>query len=183
MKKVIKACVVLLILSILLSCGQDGKDGKAFIRFTWISGVNSYVDSNPDTPSSIYSDTYYETDPGDYVYEYYWQDNSGNNWLFEGWYTITINHGEEGGLFTDGEDGEDKHFHLHLSGFSDKYSQSNDIEKQNKEEMNKIVLSADSGIDLSNYQKIHVKDMKTETYYSGNSKMVVTKKMFRLIKK
>ncbi|MDO9577761.1 MAG: hypothetical protein Q7J16_07745 [Candidatus Cloacimonadales bacterium] len=176
MKKLI---ILVFGIMLIMGCGADGKDGKAYLRITWDWYVDSFYDNNPDTPYNVYEDTYYETDPGSYTYSYDCSDGLGNYWSYSGTYTITIDKGEKGGLFTAGEDGEDSYFYLDLTGYASRdNSNDNSTSKSKKTELNR-----DNEINLSLYEKIKISDMKSETFYSGNYRMDVSKQMYQLKKK
>ena len=179
MKKMI---ILLFILGLMIGCGTDGKDGKAYLRITWDWYVDTFEDNNPDTPYIVNENTNYETDPGSYFYEYHCSDGLGNYWYYTGTYTITIEEGEEGGLFTDGEDGDDNYFTLNLTGFarsSFANGRNNSIDKSKK----KVELNRDCEINLSLYEKIKFNDIVSETFHTRNYRMDITKQMFLLKKK
>ena len=105
----------LLFLSVfIVSCGEDGKDGSAYIAFDWSSAVSSYSDNNTSTPSIVYRNQNYQTSPGSYSCTWY-AETSTSSVLWRGTYTITINKGAKGEFLTNGENGSDKYFKLYLS--------------------------------------------------------------------
>jgi hypothetical protein len=170
-----KLLILLFALVIMAGCGEDGKDGKAFIRINWDWYVDSFSDNNYDTPSTVSENTYYETSPGTYSYDYDCSDGQGNYWWYTGTYTITIEEGEEAGLFTDGEDGEDSYFTLSLTGFAPSKNTENKVKK--------AILSSDDKIDLSDFNKIKYGSEDFLTFVSGKYRMDITKQMYKLKKK
>ena len=174
--KMKKLFVFVFVIILLIGCGKDGEDGNAFLSFTWDWYVDSYIDNNPDVSYTITEYIDYHINPGRYSYEYYCSDGAGNYWEYEGTYTIEINKGKDGGFITDGDDGEDNYYRMSLSGTGTSFNLRKQAEK-------KSTLLQKSEIDLSLYQKIQVGDIEQEIFYSENGRMIVTKQMFRLIKK
>lgn len=167
--------LTLLVLTLFLSCGKDGKDGRAFLSFTWDYYVDSYTDNNPDVPYGISEYEEYRTDPGRFSYDFYCSDGYGNYWGYEGTYTIEINRGSDGGFITDGEDGDDNHYRMNLTGDGPSLY-------LNKKQGKKLMLFKRPEIDLSLYRKIRIGEPTKETFYSESGQMVVTKQMFQLKK-
>ena len=106
--------LALLILFVVVQCGQDGKDGDAFLAFDWGITPDWYWDDNDDVPATIYRLDDYEVAPGTYDFAYGITDWDDTYYEWEGTYTITINKGKKGGLITDGKDGKDKYYTLYL---------------------------------------------------------------------
>lgn len=104
--------VLLLSVLALVGCGDDGRDGSAYLAFDWVATPVSYTDDNPRVPSTIFAGVYYLCIPGTYLFLYEAWDNS----IWAGTYTLAINQGEDGGLFfwSDGDDGRDNYFELGL---------------------------------------------------------------------
>jgi len=111
LKKVFIVFFAIAFTTILISCGEDGSDGDAFIGFNWV-GTVWYSDNIPSTPSKPEYGEWYNTQPGKYTLNYYHELNPGIDWELT--FTISINKGTEGGLITDGEDGDDKYFEIGL---------------------------------------------------------------------
>ena len=99
--------------TLILGCkgqdGMDGMDGDSFVAFWFITPL-SYATDDPNIPSIIYSQTYYQTYPGTYSFAYEAWD--GSVWTFN--YTISIDEGEPGEkgepgdlFWQDGQDGQD----------------------------------------------------------------------------
>lgn len=101
---------------LLMACGKDGKPGDVYIRFTW-TGNQPYIFStnNVAIPSVFYYSTYYITEPG--TYTLYYETFYGANFWFNGGYTLTSKPGEEGGIFKDGDDGEDSYFSINCDPY------------------------------------------------------------------
>ena len=103
MKKAIRSMVVrfgfasLLLIGLLVSVGCKGKDGKSYQAYYWASTPQYFSDSNPSTPSTVYSGSYYRTDSGTYYLGYI----AWNGSAYYGYYTITRN---EGKTLQDGDD-------------------------------------------------------------------------------
>lgn len=171
------------ILAILLAfftfsgCGEDGQPGQAYISFTWDWYVDSYDDSNSDTPSWISEYQDYNTSSGTYSYRYDCSDGIGNFWYWYGTYTIYKNPGEEASWFSDGEDGADNRFRFGLYGSGpDFYLMKPDINKVKLESL------TESNIDMSKYNAIPVGEEIKETIYSTNNryKMEITRQRYNL---
>ena len=157
-------------------CAKDGENGKAFLSFTWDAYVDYYWDDNSNIPTPIYSYTEYEVGAGTYNYEYGCSDGAGNYWGFEGTYQITVNPGESGSLFTDGENGDDSYFTFGLYGGGPWFY---------KEDTTKILSpSLFKSIKNSNeYTKEYVGEKEVTVQNSGNRQMIINKQMYKLIKR
>ncbi len=107
--------VLFSILLFIISCGQDGDDGEAFIAFNWSTTPEWYWDDNTSVPGTISKNRNYNTNPGtyDFSYEIYdsWNDVF---WIYNGTYIITIDKGKKGTFLVDGPDGADNYFKLYL---------------------------------------------------------------------
>jgi hypothetical protein len=171
--KIIKTIAPILFV-ILVSCGQDGQDGDAFIKFTWDWYVDTYEDTNSDTPSTLYENTYYETDPGSYSFEYWCSDGMGDVWYYTGNYTIRINVGEKGGFLSAGDDGEDNHYHMELTGDGADL----DLLKSGKEK--KSFLNANNTINREDYEIISREKCKEVTIQFGNYQVIIEKTRFNV---
>lgn len=112
MKKIpIFFILIISILPILIcACGEDGDDGTSYIAIDWVSTPQSYWDDNPGIPYTFYAGQYYESSAGSYDFEYTAWDGS----FWYGNYKITVDKGEDGELFSNGSDGEDRYFELWL---------------------------------------------------------------------
>lgn len=171
-----KHYLIYLFILFLFSCGKDGSDGIAYLSFTWDLYVDSYSDNCSDVPSTIYEGEDYRVKPGKYSFEYYCSDGDGNNWSYEGNFTININEGEEGGFFKDGDDGKDNYYTLNLSGSGSSFN----LRNSGKE---KLLYLDPPDLDLSVYFKIPVGEAETEVLFSNGGEMIVTRQMFQLVKK
>ena len=164
----------------ILGCGKDGEEGKAFLSFTWDNTARFYDDDNgatpEDTEQGILPNTNYETAAGSYDFAYVWTYDDIDYYVSEGTYDITVNAGETGGLISDGANGEDNYFTLGL------YADGEYEFGLNKGMASKLYLNSNT-IDMSNYNKIPVGEMTTETYKSANGFMIVKKQMYKLILK
>jgi hypothetical protein len=109
MKNIIYSCILIILI---ISCGKDGSDGKAYLALSWVS-INS-IGGFDQLPYSIENDQYYEHSPGSYSGWYVSWDDS--YWTVS--YTLEINYGEEASGFIDGDDGMDNYYTLllHSSG-------------------------------------------------------------------
>lgn len=135
---------------LLLGCTKDGMDGRAFLSYSWTSGVYYWTDSNPRIPNVVIRNQDYEVSPGTYSCYYEWYDGTGTTyywWRFS--YTVTINPGGEKTLFSDGEDGSDKFFHIYLSSNGPSLSGFGKVDAENKDD---IELMKQSPKDLSKYK-------------------------------
>ncbi|MBN2833360.1 MAG: hypothetical protein JXR48_00180 [Candidatus Delongbacteria bacterium] len=103
--KFVESVLLLLGLLLLISCGKDGSDGNVYCAVYLGYGVYGYYDNNPGIPSTFYNGEYYKSSAGTYDFGY--EDDYKYYW---GTYTLTQNEGEAGGVFTDGDDGEDTYF-------------------------------------------------------------------------
>ncbi len=104
-----KVCVTVLIsISIFLTgcIGSRGDDGETFVRIDYhLMRPSEFNDNNAGTPNTVSYGTWYESEPGEYSFNYIL-----NQIYYESTYIITVNEGGEGGLFWQkGEDGADKY--------------------------------------------------------------------------
>ena len=162
----------------IMGCGKDGEEGKAFLSFTWDNSARAYDDNNSATPeeTGIYPNTNYETPAGSYAFEYIWTLDDIDYNLTEGTYTITVNAGESGGLISDGASGEDNYFTLGLYAYGEwEFG-------LNKNSASKSYLNSNT-LDMTQYNKVAVGEMTTETYESANGFMIVKRQMYKLILK
>ena len=109
--------------------GADGADGDVYIAYSWVGTLWAFWTDNPDIPTIVFNDTYYQTAAGTYSFSYQSWDFS----IWNGNYTIVANEGEpgepgeigeKGSAFwqagkdgrdgADGADGEDNYFLLGL---------------------------------------------------------------------
>ncbi|MFW5695051.1 MAG: hypothetical protein ACOCYB_07775 [Alkalispirochaeta sp.] len=95
---------------LLAGCGADGSDGDSFIAYSWVSGPITFYTEDPafEGQEAIYNESYVNAVPGTWYMEY--QAWDGSQWWAE--YEIYLDEGEDGGLFTDGDDGVDLYFEL-----------------------------------------------------------------------
>jgi len=117
-KRIIVLFSILFIIFLFVNCGQQGKDGKAYVTFDWDDNFVCFTNDNIDIPNKLVKNYVYESLPGTYNYRYYYKYYTNNAYIekvYKGKYTIEINKGEPGGFFTDGEDGLDKYYNIFLS--------------------------------------------------------------------
>jgi hypothetical protein len=118
-RRMIRILLLLLTAGVFVSCdsfmGEDGKDGQAFIAYSWAVGPIMFYTEDPafEDREYISNGVYEETEPGTYYFEYIAWDDS----YWYGEYTIYINEGTAGGFLTDGIDGEDIYFELACYSF------------------------------------------------------------------
>ncbi len=95
---------------LLAGCGANGEDGDSFIAYSWVSGPITFYTEDPafEGQDAIYNESYVSAVPGTWYMEY--QAWDGSQWWAE--YEIYLDEGEDGGLFTDGDDGVDLYFEL-----------------------------------------------------------------------
>ncbi len=70
--------VIIISIFLLLGCTEDGKDGEAYLSYSWTSDVYNWTDSNPRIPSQVYRNQDYQVSPGTYYCYYEW------------WYTASV---------------------------------------------------------------------------------------------
>ena len=110
-----KIILGLLILIINTSCGRDGKDGEAYLRFRSILTPLSFHIENPDIPIDFQYDVYYKTHPGSYPFTYTDHNDTIHPRPGEfGVVDIVVDSGESGALFSAGSDGDDIYIDLIL---------------------------------------------------------------------
>lgn len=173
--------IILVSMFLFIGCGRDGKDGEAYLSFTWAWEVDTYTDDNPAIPYVIVEKTEYQVNIGTYSYSCNCSDGAGEYWGYEGTYKITIHEGKSGGFITDGDNGKDNHYKLSLF---DSWGMCRILPKTiNTNKCKKNKLMRDSGIDLSLYTKIKVGEVKTEIFESENGRMIVTQQKFLWVKK
>lgn len=114
--RLVLAQCALLAFCLFLSGCRDGEDGHAYLTLDWDWYVDAYTDDNPGLPPTIDRRATYRVQPGTYYFSFDCSDGLGNYWGYNGAYTITINKGSKGGLFSAGDDGADRYFTLWLSG-------------------------------------------------------------------
>lgn len=116
-KKVITITILVCLCIFFASCslfmGSDGKDGEVFLSIDWIEQPEYYTDSNPAIPNNFQRGFSYKTEPGDYNFEYAFEDGYG----WEGIYTIReAEPGESGSFFrNDDSDGKDAFYSIVLT--------------------------------------------------------------------
>ena len=172
-----KLLLLLVAVTLFVSCGQDGQDGDVFIRFDWDWYVDAFEDDNPATPSSISKNVDYLTEPGKYTFTF-WCSDFYDEWTWEGTYTLTANEGETASLFADGADGEDKYFLLNMEGLTGASLTLTDIVKEDLHFLKSKPASYNE-----EYVKTPVGEVIEEVFYSKDAKMVVKKQKFMLKKK
>jgi len=175
MKKMLLIFAALFSFIFMLGCGEDGQPGQAYLSFDWDYYVDWYEDNNSNVPYTIYPNTDYNVEPGTYSYEYGCSDGYGNVWGFYGTYTITVNPGEEGSMFSDGNDGADKFYEFILTGYGP-YMQKLSADKVKKQFLNQEYN--DSGFEKSN-----VGEVETTTIQYKYGTIVITRQAVQWIKK
>lgn len=122
--KKISVSIVLLVL--LFSCGVDGDDGTSYVAYSWVGSLQYIYSEDPAFGSIVYNGEYEVASAGTYYMEYIAWDGSGY-WVE---YTITVEEGEEAGLFTDGEDGDDLYFDIFLASYGPQIYTSSDRDSE-----------------------------------------------------
>ncbi len=110
-----KIIVFLLILILNIGCGSDGNDGDVFVRFRAVLEPTNFIIDNSDIPIDFEYDVYYKTRAGSYPFSYV--DHNGVQHPLPGEYgvlEIIADSGQEGGLFSSGDDGQDLYIDLIL---------------------------------------------------------------------
>ena len=100
-----------------LGCGNDGSDGEVFLRVRAVLDETPLTATinNPDVPPDFAYDIFYKTSPGTYSFIY--TDHNGLAHPQAGEYSfveVIKDIGQEGGVFTDGEDGDNVYIDLWL---------------------------------------------------------------------
>jgi hypothetical protein len=94
---------------LLIGCSEPGVDGTSYVAIDWEATPQAI--SFPSFPSTVYAGEYVQHSAGNHqgeyldYYGYYWESN----------YSVTVDEGTEGTLFSDGEDGSDMYFTLWLN--------------------------------------------------------------------
>jgi hypothetical protein len=113
MKKFILFNLFVVMAFFLTSCiGEDGKDGKVYVSFTWV-GTIAYQDNIPETPTYITDDYDYLITPGKYTFSYTHLSIYPYN-SYSKTYNFAADPGKKGSFMTDGEDGEDSYYEVGL---------------------------------------------------------------------
>jgi len=116
-----RSTITFFLLIFFIGCGNDGTDGDVYLRIRAVLEPTNVMISNPDLPSDANGvfvgeyDVYYQTQPGSYSFTYV--DHNGIQHPLVGEFGVVnlfSNSGEESGLFTSGEDGEDVYVDLIL---------------------------------------------------------------------
>ncbi len=106
MRRALICLLLLLSLLMMFGCkGKNGEEGKTFLK-VWLINCTRYWDNNPGIPFGFNTTTFYLCNPGTYDYEY----DTSDGWEWWGTYTLVAEEGEEGGLFQNGDDGEDRRY-------------------------------------------------------------------------
>ena len=177
MKKLLLFLSLFVSIMLFSGCAKDGENGKAYLSFTWDWYTDWYDDNNSATPEASGGiDQYvdYEVTAGTYNFEYGCSDGVNPPWIIDGTYTITINPGESGSMFTDGANGEDNYFLFGLYGNGPSFG----LNKTDKVKLIKLNMHT---IDMSLYEKIPVGEVVTEIQHSVNGTMVIKKQMYQLV--
>jgi len=110
------------ILNFTIGCGTDGEDGEVFLR------IRAVLDEMPasvdlteipgfdfEDPAEFAYDMFYKTVPGSYPFSYYDHNGEYHPKVGEyGFVDIVKDLGQKGGVFRDGEDGDDVYIDLWL---------------------------------------------------------------------
>jgi hypothetical protein len=108
MKKIMAITIVAAALA--LGACWMGPDGDVYLSFDWTYAPEYFVTDDPCLPDTIYRTALYETQEGDYYFEYYHAESGYTRWIH---YTLTAHDG----FF--GIPGEDARFELFLAAFDD----------------------------------------------------------------
>ena len=106
-----------LLIALIVSC-TDGSDGKVFLRIRAlleVAPVTNVSIDNPDIPEDFQYNVYYETQPGNYEFEY--RDYNGDYHPKPGEFAnidIVAEPGSSASLFKQGDDGQDVYIDLWL---------------------------------------------------------------------
>ncbi len=95
-KKAAALLILVICCTLIFSC--SGKPGDVYLKYSWVSVPLYFYDENPSTPSTVYNDQYFQTEPGSYYMEYTAWD--GSDWWMI--YTLAWNPGKP--FFIDGDD-------------------------------------------------------------------------------
>ena len=109
-----KTLVFIFILIINTGC-SDGDNGDVFLRIRAVLEPTNVIIENSDIPENFEYDVFYRTNPGNYPFSYV--DHNGTQHPLPGEYgvlEIISDPGQEGGLFSTGENGEDRYIDLIL---------------------------------------------------------------------
>jgi len=176
MKKIavlILTCIGLLMLT---GCGKDGRDGSVFLQLDYAYLPLAYADNNADIPSSFSYNVYYECYAGTYSFHYTAWD--GSTW--SGTYTLSINYGQQGRLFSDGADGRDTYYTLFL------YADGPSFSLQKSRLQNERALAKQRGAVLDDKTSSTINSLDTavhtEVQHIGNTTMSLTFKRVIAIK-
>lgn len=108
MRKLIICLALVAIALFSFGCmGKKGLDGKIYLRIQLVN-CTRYWDNNDGIPFGFSSTVYYQCGPGSYSYEY----DTADGWEWQGTYTLVAEQGEDGSLFQNGADGQDRKYTL-----------------------------------------------------------------------
>jgi len=112
-----KLILFTLLITLTVGCA-DGEDGKVFLRIRALleaEPVSNVSIDNPDIPEDFTYHVYYETQPGNYEFEYV--DHNGDHHPQGGEFAkldIVAEPGSSASIFKQGEDGQDVYIDLWL---------------------------------------------------------------------
>lgn len=183
MKKIAVLVLACAGLFMLAGCGKDGKDGNVFLQLDYATMPLAYSDNNSDIPYSFNYNVYYECYAGTYSFHYTAWDGS----MWNGTYTLTINYGQQGNLFSDGADGRDKFYTLFL------YSSGPSFSFQKRLQQDELALAKQRGVVTDDKNSNSEKDtlgirnsldsvVHTEIQHIGNTTMCLTYQRVILMK-
>jgi len=168
MKKIAVLIVVCVGLLMLTGCGKNGRDGNVFLQLDYAILPLAYADNNSDIPSSFSYNVYYECYAGTYSFHYTAWD--GSTW--NGTYTLSINYGQQGTLFSDGADGRDTYYTLFL------YASGPSFSYQKTLVQNERALVKQRGVVLNDKTSSTINSLDTEVHtevqHIGNTTMSLT---------
>ena len=100
------------------TCGADGERGAIYLAIDWEWYLDKYWDDNPNIPWNLRRNAEYRCGPGTYNFKYYCSNFNGDEWMWEGTYTLIANEGQPGEFLKDGADGATRYYKFFCSGLS-----------------------------------------------------------------
>jgi len=168
MKKIAVLILTCMGLLMLAGCGKDGRDGNVFLQLDYAILPLAYADNNSDIPYSFSYNVYYECYAGTYSFHYTAWD--GSTW--SGTYTLSINYGQQGTLFSDVADGRDTYYTLFL------YASGQSFSFQKTLLQNERALAKQRGVVPDDKTSSSINSLDTEVHtevqHIGNTTMCLT---------